>query len=45
VSAPAGTVVLLFAIKAVIATLRVTDEEEVQAVDLTELSETAYTGH
>ena len=45
VYAPVVSAVLLFAIKGVFGNLRVTHEEEFQGVDLTEHSETAYTGH
>ncbi len=39
------TVVILFALKAVLGNLRVTDEEEFAGIDLSEHSETAYTSH
>jgi ammonium transporter, Amt family len=45
VYAPLVSVVLLYGIKLVFGSLRVTHEEEFQGVDLTEHSETAYTGH
>ncbi|MGH7338413.1 MAG: hypothetical protein ACREI7_12595, partial [Myxococcota bacterium] len=45
VYAPVVTVVILFALKAVLGNLRVTDEEEFEGIDLSEHSETAYTGH
>ena len=45
VYAPLVTVVILFALKAVLGSLRVTDEEEFEGIDLSEHSETAYTSH
>jgi Amt family ammonium transporter len=45
VYAPLVTVVILFALKAVLGNLRVTDEEEFAGIDLSEHSETAYTSH
>ena len=44
VYAPLVTVAILYALKAVLGNLRVTDEEEFAGIDLSEHSETAYTG-
>jgi Amt family ammonium transporter len=45
VYAPLVSAALLYGLKLAFGTLRVTDEEEFQGVDVTEHSETAYTGH
>jgi ammonium transporter, Amt family len=45
VFAPLVTIVILYALKAVLGDLRVTEEAEFMGVDLSEHSETAYTSH
>jgi Amt family ammonium transporter len=45
VYAPLVTIGILYALKPVLGDLRVTDEAEFMGVDLSEHSETAYTGH